>query len=60
MMLSWISQHVLVDHRLVAERPQVVRDVVDRGQRKAIRERRHAGIDDADAELDGFERDERA
>ena len=58
--LAHRAQHLLVDHRLVAERAQIVRDVEDRRQRRAVGERRHAGVDDADAELHRLERDQRS
>ena len=54
------TQHLLVDHRLVAERAQIVRDVEDRGQRRTVGERRHAGVHDPDAEPHRFERNQRA
>ena len=53
------AQHLLVDDRLVAERAQIVRDVEDRRQRRAVGERRHAGVHDPDAEPHRFERDQR-
>ena len=52
-------QHLLVDHRLVADGAQIVRHVEDRGQRGAVGERRNAGIDDPDAEPDRLERHQR-
>ena len=53
-------QQVFIDVGRIAERAQIVGDVEYRGQRRAVGERRNAGVDDADAVLDRLERAQRA
>ena len=57
-MLAHRAQHLLIDHRLVAERAEIVGDVEDRRQRRAVGERRDARVHDPDAELHRLERDQ--
>ncbi len=53
-------ENLLVDESLVAQGAEIFRDVEQRRVRRAIRQWRQRGIDDLDAELDGFEATERA
>ena len=53
-------QHLLVDHRPIAEGAQVVGHIEDRGQRRPVGKRRHAGVDDPDAEPHRLQRHQRS
>jgi hypothetical protein len=52
-------EDLLVDQRLIAERPQITGDIKKRRIGGAVGERRKRGIDDLDAELDRFQAAER-
>ncbi len=58
-MLRHRPQCLLVDHRVVAQCPQIPRDAEDRGQRCVVGQRGNGGVDDADAELDRLQRAQR-